>query len=120
MNTATLTTRFPRIAAVCALALAGIALGSATSVAHAANAGDKARTVIVNYRDLDLSTDQGNLRLYQRIVAAAKQVLEWLQKKQLLSPNDPLLSDSIWSTWTSAKSMPTPTWQRSGGAKGSR
>jgi transposase len=53
-------------------------------------------------------------------VAAAKQVLDWLQKKQLLSPSDPLLTDSIWSTWTSAKSMPTPTWQRSGGAKGSR
>jgi transposase len=53
-------------------------------------------------------------------VAAAKQVLEWLQKKQLLAPDDPLLSDSIWSMWTSAKSMPTPTWQRSGGAKGSR
>lgn len=53
-------------------------------------------------------------------VAAAKLVLEWLQKKQLLSPSDPLLSDSIWSTWTSAKSMPTPTWQRSGSARGSR
>jgi transposase len=51
-------------------------------------------------------------------VAAAKQVLNWLQKKRLLSPNDPLLTDSIWSTWTTAKSMPTPTWQRSGGAKG--
>jgi putative transposase len=53
-------------------------------------------------------------------VAAAKQVLGWLQKKRLLSPDDPLLSDSIWSTWTRAKSMPTPTWQRSGNAKGSR
>jgi transposase len=53
-------------------------------------------------------------------VAAAKQVLEWLPKKQLLSPNDPLLTASIWSTWTSAQSMPTPTWQRSGGARGSR
>jgi transposase len=53
-------------------------------------------------------------------VAAARQVLDWLQKKQLLSPNDPLLSASIWSTWTSAKSTPIPTWQRSGGAKGSR
>jgi transposase len=51
-------------------------------------------------------------------VAAAKQVLDWLQKKRLLSPNDPLLSASIWSTWTTAKSMPTPTWRRSGGAKG--
>ena len=53
-------------------------------------------------------------------VAAAQQGLTWLQKKRLLSPSDPLLSASIWSTWTNAKSMPTPTWQRSGGAKGSR
>lgn len=53
-------------------------------------------------------------------VAAAKEVLAWLPKKQLLSPSDPLLSASIWSTWTSVKSMPTPTWQRSGGARGSR
>lgn len=48
-------------------------------------------------------------------VAAAGQVLDWLQKKQLLRPED-----SIWSTWMSVKSTPTPTWQRSGGAKGSR
>jgi transposase len=51
-------------------------------------------------------------------VAAAKHVLDWLQKNQLLSPNDPLLSDSIWSTWTNAKSTPIRTWQRSGGARG--
>jgi transposase len=53
-------------------------------------------------------------------VAAAQRVLEWLQKKRLLSPTDPLVSDSIWSTWTNVKSTPTPTWQRSGGAKGSQ
>jgi transposase len=46
-------------------------------------------------------------------VAAAKHVLDWLQKKQLLSRED-----SIWSTWTNAKSTPTRTWQRSGGARG--
>jgi transposase len=51
-------------------------------------------------------------------VAAAKHVLDWLQKKQLLSPNDPLLNDSIWSTWTNAKSTPIRTWQRSGSARG--
>jgi transposase len=51
-------------------------------------------------------------------VAAAKHVLDWLHKKQLLSPNDPLLNDSIWSTWTNAKSTPICTWQRSGGARG--
>lgn len=47
-------------------------------------------------------------------VAAAKHVLDWLQKKRLLSPQD-----SIWSTWTNAKSTPTRIWQRSGGARGS-
>lgn len=48
-------------------------------------------------------------------VAAAKRVLDWLQKKTLLRPDDPL-----WSTWTNAKSTPIPIWQRSGGARGSR
>jgi transposase len=52
-------------------------------------------------------------------VAAAKHVLDWLQKKQLLSPSDPLLSASIWSTWTNAKSTPIRTWRKSGGARGS-
>jgi len=52
-------------------------------------------------------------------VAAAQRVLEWLQKKRLIQATDPLLrewSASIWSTWTSAKSTPIPTWQRSGAA----
>jgi hypothetical protein len=53
-------------------------------------------------------------------VAAAQHVLEWLQKKQLLGPNDPLLSASIWSTSTNARSTPTRTWQRSGSAKAGR
>lgn len=56
-------------------------------------------------------------------VVAAQRVLDWLQKKRLLSSSDPLLrewSDSIWSTWMSAKSTPIPTWQRSGGARGNR
>jgi transposase len=48
-------------------------------------------------------------------VAVAGRVLDWLPKNQLLSPED-----SIWSTWMSAKSTPIPTWQRSGGARGSR
>lgn len=52
-------------------------------------------------------------------VAAAKQVLGWLQKKRLLSPSDPIWSGFIWSTWTNARSTRTPTWQRSGSAKGS-
>jgi transposase len=50
----------------------------------------------------------------QEAVAAAKHVLDWLPKKQLLRPED-----SIWSTWTNVKSTPTRTWQRSGSAKGS-
>jgi transposase len=53
-------------------------------------------------------------------VAAAKQVLTWLEKKALLSPNDPLLSASIWSISTSARSIPTPTWQKSGASRGSQ
>lgn len=53
-------------------------------------------------------------------VAAAQRVLDWLQKKALLTPSDPLLNDSIWSMWTNVKSIPTPTWQRSGGRRGSR
>jgi transposase len=53
-------------------------------------------------------------------VAAAQRVLEWLPKKRLIHANDPLLSDSIWSPWTSAKFIPIPTWQRSGGARGNR
>lgn len=48
-------------------------------------------------------------------VAAAKQVLDWLEKKALLTPND-----SIWSMWTNARSIPTPIWQKSGGRGGSR
>jgi transposase len=48
-------------------------------------------------------------------VAAAKRVLDWLEKKALLSPDD-----SIWSTWTTASSTLIPRWQRSGGGAGSR
>ena len=47
-------------------------------------------------------------------VAAAKRVLDWLQKKRLLSEDDP-----IWSTWTNVRSTRTPTWQRSGDARDS-
>jgi hypothetical protein len=48
-------------------------------------------------------------------VAAAKQVLDWLEKKALLSPDD-----SIWSIWTTASSTLIPRWRRSGGVVGSR
>ena len=51
-------------------------------------------------------------------VAAAQRVLEWLPKKRLIQATDPLLSDSIWSTWTNVKSIPIPTramvWRRKG------
>jgi transposase len=45
-------------------------------------------------------------------VATAHRVLEWLQKKQLLSPDD-----SIWSISTNVKSTPIRTWQKSGARK---
>lgn len=48
-------------------------------------------------------------------VAATQRVLDWLQKKALLTPND-----SIWSMWTNVKSTPIPTWQRSGARRGSQ
>lgn len=48
-------------------------------------------------------------------VAAAKQVLDWLEKKALLSPDD-----SIWSIWTNARSTLIPRWQRSGVSAGAR
>jgi len=53
-------------------------------------------------------------------VAAAKRVLDWLQKKAYLPLDDPLLLDPIWSTWTSARSTPIPIWHRSGARRGSR
>jgi transposase len=45
-------------------------------------------------------------------VATARRLLEWLQKKQLLSPDD-----SIWSILTNVKSMPIRTWRKSGARK---
>jgi transposase len=48
-------------------------------------------------------------------VASAKRVLHWLQKKRLLSPDDP-----IWSMWTSARSTPIRTWRKSGDARDGR
>ena len=59
-------------------------------------------------------------------VAAAKRVLTWLEKKTLLSPEDPIwnavnpVNDSIWSISTNARSIPIPTWQKSGARRGSR
>jgi transposase len=57
-------------------------------------------------------------------VAAAKRVLDWLQKKAYLPPDDPLLQDPIldpiWSTSTSARFTPIPIWHRSGARKAIR
>jgi transposase len=53
-------------------------------------------------------------------VAAAKQVLTWLEKKALLIPEDPIWNDSIWSMSTNARSTPIPTWQKSGARRGNQ
>jgi len=45
-------------------------------------------------------------------VATARRLLEWLQKKQLLSLDDP-----IWSISTNVKSTPIRTWRKSGARK---
>jgi UrcA family protein len=42
--------------------------------AYAATPVDAAPSVVVRYGDLNLSTEAGNLALYRRIVAAARQV----------------------------------------------
>ena len=53
-----------------------------------------------------------------------KRVLEWLQKKAYLQPDDPLLldpdQDPIWCTWMSARSTPIPIWHRSGAREASQ
>jgi UrcA family protein len=48
----------------------------ATATAHAAASSDATRSVRVNYRDLNLATEQGTQALYARIVSAAHQVCE--------------------------------------------
>jgi len=74
MNSTNPKTRFPRYAASCALALGGWLLAGPVSVTHAADSGTDVLSAIVKYTDLDLATHQGSLELYQRIVAAARQV----------------------------------------------
>jgi UrcA family protein len=54
--------------------LAACAAIGAVGSAHAANAD--ARALTVRYSDLNLSTEQGSLVLYGRIVDAARQVCE--------------------------------------------
>jgi UrcA family protein len=73
MSIATMTTSFRRRAATSALVLAGCVLG-ALSTAQAAQPETGVPSVVVKYTDLDLTSDAGNVALYQRIAAAAKQV----------------------------------------------
>jgi len=77
MNPVSLEARFPRYAALCSLALAGCLLAGAMSPARAAqpaDVSDDVPTTRVSYGDLNLATEQGTQRLYERIVAAARQV----------------------------------------------
>jgi UrcA family protein len=70
MTSATLAGRM-RAAVACTVLATCTAVGALGS-AHAANADSPALTV--RYSDLNLSTEQGSLVLYGRIVAAAQQV----------------------------------------------
>ena len=54
-----------------AAALTACLLVGGTATAHAAEAADAPPSVRVNYRDLNIATEQGSLELYGRIVAAA-------------------------------------------------
>jgi UrcA family protein len=49
-------------------------VAAASSVATAATSADEAPAISVRYSDLNLSTEQGNVTLYRRIVFAAHQV----------------------------------------------
>jgi UrcA family protein len=63
-----------RFARTFLVTLAAAALGSSALTAHAATAADDVPSVSVSYADLNLATEQGNLALYHRIVAAANKV----------------------------------------------
>ena len=72
MTSATLSTGGRLRAALALSALAACAAIGAVGSAHAATAGSPA--VKVRYSDLNLSTEQGSIVLYGRIVAAAHEV----------------------------------------------
>jgi len=55
-------------------ALAALSVCLIAAVAGAANAGEPSRSVSVAYGDLNLGSEPGNNRLYNRIVAAAREV----------------------------------------------
>jgi UrcA family protein len=72
MTSATLAGRMR--AAVAYTVLAACTAVGALGSARAANANTDAPTLTVRYADLNLSTEQGSLVLYGRIVRAAQQV----------------------------------------------
>lgn len=74
MTSATLNLGGRLRAAVAFTALAACTAVGAVGSAQAATGASDAPTVKVRYSDLDLSTEQGSLALYGRIVAAAYQV----------------------------------------------
>jgi UrcA family protein len=67
----TSSTRFVRAFLI---SLAATVLGSSALTVHAATAADDVPSVSVSYADLNLATEQGNVALYRRIVAAANKV----------------------------------------------
>ena len=64
------------------IALAGAVLTAGFGVANAAPADDQP-SMVVKYDDLDLSSKEGTLALYQRIAAAARQVCPNEETRQL-------------------------------------
>ncbi len=73
MTSATLSTGGRLRAAMALSALAACAAIGAVGSAHAATAGSPP-AIKVRYADLNLSTEQGSIALYGRIVAAAHEV----------------------------------------------
>ena len=83
MNPMDSKTRFPRYAVSCALALAGWMSAGPVSVAQAADTSEDALTAIVSYQIQDLATHEGNLKLYERIVEAGREVCPLVNHKDL-------------------------------------
>jgi len=59
---------------VLAIAAAGSLIVGGLPVAHASTLADDTPSIVVDYRDLDVSTQEGTLALYRRLVSAAKKV----------------------------------------------
>jgi UrcA family protein len=65
------------------MVLAACFLAGVLSAAHAAAPNDSVPSIVVNYSDLNLSTEVGTLALYRRIVAAARQVCPSADTREL-------------------------------------